>query len=162
MKKIMLFVALFAGCAQQPSWGQMQDPTGFSQLVVNKIKDTQAGGSIRLQDGKVGTLAYLPIKKFHSNNVQWLWANAGVESIKDEKVRGILFPSTDIIGLADWALFSNAWAKAHVAGSDFPPIQVGMGPAIPLDYPTLKRWTWDDLRRSLRLTASVRFGDVVK
>ena len=141
-----------------------QDPTGFTSLIIQKVKDTQSGGSLRLSDGKIGALVFLPIKTFHTEDkkLNWLMLNAGMESLKDERPNGILFCSTDIVGLTNKLLFNNSWTDKHVTGSGLPPVQVGVGPAIPLNYNTLQHWTFTDFGRSLRLTASVRFGDVLK
>lgn len=156
----LIFLCTSAMAQSVPS----QDPSGFTSLVVQKVKDTQGGGSVRLSDGKVGALTFLPIKTFHTEDkkLNWLMLNAGVESLKDEKPSGILFCSTDIVGLTNKILFNNSWTDKHVTGSGLPAIQVGVGPALPLNYSILRQYTLKDLGRSMRLTASVRFGDVVK
>lgn len=148
-----------------PSFAFAQaDPTGFSTLLVQEAKNVQGGGSIRFSDGKVGSVGFLAIKTFHTadNSLNWLLLNVGAESLKGEALNAIIFPSTDLVGLTNYLFFKNNWSNQHVTGSGLPPIQVGAGPAIPLNYGLVKSWHWSDIGRAIHATVSVRFGDVVK
>src|SRR3990167_9369579 len=102
MKKLLLVIMLLSVNAKAQKL-PTDDPTGFSSLVIQQAKNTQGGGSVRLSDGKVGSVAFLPIKTFHTvdGKLNWLLINAGLESLRDERPNGILFCSTDIVGVTN-------------------------------------------------------------
>lgn len=150
------------------SQAMAQDNTGFSDLIIRTAKDTELGGSFGLTDGKRGAITYLPIKVIHSKPdsdgrvINYVKLNAGGEARDGEKARALFFPSFDIVSIGNYLIFSNQWAKDHVKGSSLPPIFIGIGPSIPVEYEPLRAFRWNDVKSWLRVTASVRFGDVVK
>src|SRR3990167_7273622 len=102
MRKLLAFLILIPSLLTAQKI-PVDDPTGFSSLVIQQAKNTQGGGSVRLSDGKVGSVAFLPIKTFHTvdGKLNWLLINAGLESLRDERPNGILFCSTDIVGVTN-------------------------------------------------------------
>lgn len=167
MKLLILSALVFIGMTASAQESPASDPGGFTQLIVEQLKNAETGASVGLNDGVIGSVTYLPLKTFHwkdadGKDMNLLKINAGAEARKGERLRGLFFPSGNIVGLTNRLLFGSAWAKEHVTGSNLPPIYMGLGPSVPLDYASLRFARWSDLKEWMRLTATVRFGDVVK
>lgn len=137
---------------------------GFSKLLADELKNTETGVDINLKSGKVGSITYLPIVQFHTQDksLTWLKANVGVEIVSGSKMRGLVFPSTDVVGVMNYLFFNNLWSKSHVTNAKLPPIYFGLGIAPPLDWQELRSSKWEDARDWLRGAMTVKFGNLIK
>ena len=139
------------------------DPSGFTSLIAQKVKDVNAGASIGVTDGKIGQADYLPLKTFHSTGgMEYAKIVLGAEFRAGEKARGLAGVTLNIPGIIDHLVFDNAWSHAHVTGANLPPIDVGLMPSVPLDYQALRAAKARDILSWARVIASVRFGEVIK
>lgn len=158
MKKIFLALILMSVGLQVAH----ADGSTLAQLLSEKAKEAKAGSSIGLVDGVPGAVTYLPIKTLVFGGVDWAEAAVGGEFRSGEKGRPILFPTLNIVALSHLVTVKPQWAKDHIRSSLFPPIFIGIGPVLPLDYQELKRWKSIDLRNGLRAIVSVRFDIQIK